>query len=195
MQMFTILNSKGITPNQFYLLCCMKESIQAEGINVHTELRGLIDKNMINPDVLLLPEAHALIAQLESFFSVHKQKTTRQLLGADFKEKIQQYREHWPKKRVPQGYYVTNTLENLEGAFRWFFKNYDYSWDIILQATLRYLDEKQRDNWNYTMKSQFFIRKQQQDKSWSSELANYCELIISGEEPEDDAHFKETVFK
>ena len=45
------------------------------------------------------------------------------------------------------------------------------------------------------MKSQFFIRKQQQDKSWNSELANYCELIISGEEPEEDANFKDTVFK
>lgn len=195
MQMFTILNSRKITPNQFYLMCCMRDSIQSVGINIHTELRGLEDSGMINKDGSLTPEAHGLIAQLEIYFNVQKQKTTRQLLGEDFKEQIQEFRQHWPKKRIPQGYYVTSTPENLEGAFRWFFKNYDYSWEIVMDATLRYLDEKQRDNWNYTMKSQFFIRKQQQDKSWHSELANYCELIISGEEPDEDAHFKDTVFK
>jgi hypothetical protein len=173
----------------------MKESIQSENINIHTELRGLLDKGMISQDKVLSPDAHALIAQLDNFFSVHKQKTTRQLLGPDFKENIQEFKKHWPKKRIPQGYYVTSTPENLEGAFRWFFNNYHYDWETIMAATLRYLDEKQRDNWNYTMKSQFFIRKQQQDKSWNSELANYCELIISGEEPEDDANFRDTVFK
>lgn len=195
MQMFQILSEKSITPNQFYLLCCMRDSVQSVGINIHTELRGLKDKGMIKDTGELNPEAHALIAQLESYFNVQKQKTSRQLLGEDFKEKIQDFRQYWPKKRVPQGYYVTSTPENLEGAFRWFFKNYDYSWDIIMQATCRYLSEKESDNWNYTMKSQFFIRKQQLDKTWNSELANYCELIISGEEPDDDARFKETVFK
>jgi hypothetical protein len=173
----------------------MRDSIQSVGINIHTELRGLEDKGMITSEGILSPAAHGLIAQLEIYFSVQKQKTTRQLLGEDFKEKILEFKQHWPKKRIPQGYYVTSTPENLEGAFKWFFTNYNYSWDIIIEATLRYLDEKERDNWNYTMKSQFFVRKQQQDKSWNSELANYCELIISGEEPEDDVNFKDTVFK
>ena len=172
----------------------MRDSIQSEGINIHTELRGLEGTGMI-ANGSLTPEAHGLIAQLEIYYNVQNIKTTRQILGDNSKEYIQKYKELWPKKRIPQGYYVSSTFENLEGAFKWFFKNYDYSWDIIIDASLRYLDEKERDNFNYTMKSQFFIRKQQQDKSWHSELANYCELIISGEEAEDDVKFKETVFK
>jgi len=41
--------------------------------------------------------------------------------------------------------------------------------------------------------SQYFIRKQNTDKSWDSELANYCEIIINGEDLEDAPHFSDKV--
>jgi hypothetical protein len=37
------------------------------------------------------------------------------------------------------------------------------------------------------------IAKQTTDKSWSSELADYCQLIEDGEE-HDTGHFSENVF-
>jgi hypothetical protein len=40
--------------------------------------------------------------------------------------------------------------------------------------------------------SQYFIRKQNTDKTWDSDLATYCELIISGEDEVID-YFKERV--
>ena len=36
--------------------------------------------------------------------------------------------------------------------------------------------------------SQYFIRKQDPDKSYSSDLANYCEIILNGDE-EDKPHY------
>jgi hypothetical protein len=40
--------------------------------------------------------------------------------------------------------------------------------------------------------SQYFIRKQNTDKSWDSELADYCEIILQGEQEEPN-HFSDNV--
>ena len=41
--------------------------------------------------------------------------------------------------------------------------------------------------------SQYFVRKQAVDKTWDSDLANYCELVIN--KPDDDLIFiKERLF-
>jgi hypothetical protein len=41
--------------------------------------------------------------------------------------------------------------------------------------------------------SQYFIRKQSSDKTWNSTLADYCEIIESGEDIIDNSHFSENV--
>jgi hypothetical protein len=41
--------------------------------------------------------------------------------------------------------------------------------------------------------SQYFIRKQNSDKSWDSELANCCDIILSGDDQDDSPHFSERV--
>ena len=40
--------------------------------------------------------------------------------------------------------------------------------------------------------SQYFIRKNNVDKTWDSELANYCDMIINGLD-NISPHFSETV--
>jgi hypothetical protein len=42
--------------------------------------------------------------------------------------------------------------------------------------------------------SQYFIRKQSADKTYDSELANYCDMITNGETGIDDKHFSDKVF-
>jgi hypothetical protein len=41
--------------------------------------------------------------------------------------------------------------------------------------------------------SQYFLRKQNIDKSFESDLATYCQIIISNPEEEGDTYFKERV--
>ena len=41
--------------------------------------------------------------------------------------------------------------------------------------------------------SQYFIRKQLSDKSWDSELANYCNMIITGDVDNNSTYFSESV--
>jgi hypothetical protein len=55
-----------------------------------------------------------------------------------------------------------------------------------------YLDEYESRNWAYMRTSQYFIRKQNQDRTFDSDLANYCDMFINGLDTEDQ-HFKEKV--
>ena len=55
-----------------------------------------------------------------------------------------------------------------------------------------YLDEYESRNWSYMRTSQYFIRKQNQDRTFDSDLANYCDMFINGLDTEDQ-HFKQKV--
>ena len=67
--------------------------------------------------------------------------------------------------------------KTLENAFRWFFETYDFTWDIIFKATKKYVNEYSIKQYEYMRTSQYFIRKQNTDKTYDSELADYCNMI------------------
>ena len=115
-------------------------------------------------------------------------------MGDGFKEKIEEYNDLYPKGKFPSGKTARSAIGNLEPAFRWFFETFDYSWELIIKATNSYLDEREADNWNYSINSQYFIRKQNTDKTWKSPLADFCMYIESGGADEDKHQFKEKVY-
>ena len=82
-----------------------------------------------------------------------------------------------------------------ENAFRWFFQQYDYDWDTIITATVRYVNEYELNGYKYMRTSVYFIKKQNLDKSTDSELANYCHMIQNGVEESSSSHFHENVKK
>ena len=85
-------------------------------------------------------------------------------MGNNFNEKITEYLEIFPKFKLPSGKYARSNKKNLENNFRWFFKTYSFSWDTVIQATVRYVDEYERVNFKYMKTSQYFIRKQNLDR-------------------------------
>ena len=48
--------------------------------------------------------------------------------------------------------------------------------------------------WAFCRTSQYFIRKQATDKTWSSDLADYCQLIEDGGHKSQGDHFSEKVY-
>ena len=141
----------------------------------------------------LSPEALTLVEQVESFFKLHKKKTSNDLLGQGHSEMIDKYLEIFPRMKLPSGKNARSDKKNVETAFKWFFETHEYSWETILEATGRYVDDYQTRNYMYMQTSQYFIRKQQSDKSWGSELANCCAVVDSGQPEETNNHFKENV--
>lgn len=192
MELFNLIIKEGLSPNQFYLLYSMKEGISTLNINIHQELRQL-DMGGWIVDNNLSPKAHSLIQQVEGFFKVQKKKTSNQLMGKESADNINKYREIFPKIRLPSGQYARQDPKNLETAFRWFFDNYSYSWETILEATARYVDQYERQNYKFMQTSQYFIRKQQSDKTWGSELANRCSVVETGEDEGPEITLSEKV--
>ena len=195
MEMYHLIISKKLTPNQFYLLYSMQENVQSLYINVEQELRTLVADKWVTEDNKLLPKAVTLIQQIEAFFKVQKKKTGVQLMGDDFSANIGKYQLLFPKKKLPSGKAARSAESNVETNFRWFFEKHQFDWETIIRATAMYVDEYERKSppYIYMRTSAYFIRKTELDKSIVSDLANYCEIVKSGEEPEKDTHFSDKV--
>ena len=192
MEMFNKIAETGLCPNEFYLLYCMRESISTLNINQHAAIRILQEGEWIDQDLNLQPKAMSLVARVESFFKIHKKKTSTQLLGKEFLDNLTKYNELFPRKKAGSGKYMRSNIKNVETSFRWFFENYEYDWPIILQATTRYVEQQDQDNFKYSRTSMYFIRKQQGGMN-NSDLADYCAMIVSGEDTDDAPTYSEKV--
>jgi hypothetical protein len=196
MEMYYLITTKGLTPNQFYLMFSMQENVQSLYINVEQELRTLVADEWVTKDNKLTPKAVTLIQQIEGFFRVQKKKTGVQLMGDDFNVNIGKYQLLFPKKKLPSGKAARSAQSNVETNFRWFFENNKFTWETILKATAMYVDEYERKTppFMYMRTSAYFIRKTELDKSIVSDLANYCEIVESGEDlTSEDTHFRDKV--
>lgn len=195
-ELFRMITEADLSPNQFYLLCCMQESISPpkELINLHQELRVLTNAGWL-VDNKLQPQSIELISKVDGLFRVQKKKTTKDLLGDNFSEMLDKYLALWDMGKLPSGKPARAAKGNVESAFRWFFENYSYSWDLIIKATKIYIDEYERKTprYLYMRNSQYFVRKQASDKSWSSDLADYCENVKNGTNESQSDHFSEKV--
>jgi hypothetical protein len=190
---FNKLIREGLTPNTFYVLYCIKEKITtADFVNKAIECRRLQSDGWLDENLHLTSKSLIFITEIDGYFRKSKKKTTVDLLGAQFIENIKKYNEIFPNKKLSSGKYARVNPKTLENGFRWFFETYDYSWDVIFNATIKYVDEYSVRRYEYMRTSQYFIRKQNTDKTWDSDLATYCELIISGEDEVID-YFKERV--
>lgn len=181
MEFFDEMSKSELTPNQYYLLCCIRDSVSSLLINTHLEIRNLKSKGWLTQEnehiheYKLTPKAYTLVDQLEMLFRINKKKTNKQLLGDTFKANIVSYREMFPNQKLPSGKAARSAVGNLEKAFRWFFENFDYEWKTILDATAVYINEHQKNNYLYMRTSQYFIRKDN-----LSDLADICDNILSG---------------
>jgi hypothetical protein len=153
-------------------------------VNNTLELRQLQNSQWIDTEYKLLDKGIALLDAVAKNIPYGK---------VDVKTfDVDQYLILFPKGKLPSGKPARINKKVISEAFIWFFKNYDYEWDIVMKATALYVDEFETKNYLYMKNSQYFIRKQMSDKSWDSELANYCDLIINGTD-DTSSHFSENV--
>jgi hypothetical protein len=158
--------SRGITPNEFYLLQCLFNGEQTRIINKSQEIRKLQNKGYIDNNFKITEK----VKEIDYLF---KKETKPE----DF---ITKYIELFPKVKLPSGKYARSHRTNIEAGFKWFFKTYDYDWATILKATEYYVKEYEITKYMYMKTSQYFICKTNTDKSKDSELANYCEMLKDG---------------
>lgn len=192
-EIFNRLVQEDLTPNAYYVLHCIKEKIVPNSfVNKHLQVEKLKRDKWLNENLTLTSKSIIFMEEINSFFKKTKKKTTQALLGQDFIDKIQEYVEIFPNRKLSSGKYARVNAKNLEVSFRWFFENYDYDWQTILLATAKYVDEYSVRNYEFMRTAQYFIRKQNIDKTFESDLATYCEIIRNGDD-EEQVYFSEKV--
>jgi hypothetical protein len=179
-EIFLKLIKEKITPNSYYVLHCIKSGmIPISFINKDLEIKKLKNDGWLNDDLQLTDKSIIFTIEIDGFFNKSKKKTTTTLLGNGFDENIKSYSDIFPSMKLASGKYARSNSKNLENAFRWFFENYNYDWNTILEATKKYVNEYKIMSYQYMRTSQYFIRKQSTDKTYDSDLADYCDMILN----------------
>jgi hypothetical protein len=194
-EIFNKLIKLGLTPNSFYYLYSLSQNIVPNKfINASLENKKLQADEWITESNALTKKALELVYEIDSYFKIQKKKTSVNKMGENYMEKIEEYLNIFPSFKLPSGKYARTNSKNLETAFRWFFDNYDYKWETVLEATARYVNQFELTGWKYMRTSQYFVRKQSSvERSFDSELANYCDMIEKGYDEYDDFKFKDNI--
>jgi len=166
---FALISKHHISPNQIYLLYCISNNLEPEYINKYLEIR-LLPEGWLKEDLTLDKKALDLLKEL-------KIQSGAVDIGDD---NLKRYNEIFPRMTLPSGKLARSDKNNLRANFRWFFERHEYSWETIFKATEAYVDEYEAKGYLYMRTAQYFIRKQEPDKTVISELANYCSMIESG---------------
>ncbi len=192
-EIFNKLIKEKLTPNSLYVLHCIKEKISVSSIvSDSLEINRLKATEWLSEDLSLTRKSIIFMEEINSYFRKSKKKTSSDLMGDSFDTYIKKYNELFPSKKLGSGKYARTNVKNLEAGFRWFFDTYTYDWKTILQATDKYIKEYELKNYEYMRTSQYFIRKQNTDKSFESDLATYCDMLNEGSFNEEDI-FKEKI--
>lgn len=192
-EIFNRLIQEDLTPNAYYVLHCIREKIVPSGfVNKSLQVTKLKSDKWLNEDLSLTSKSIIFMEEINGFFKRTKKKTSQDLLGQNFIAHIQEYIEIFPNRKLSSGKYARTTPKNLETSFRWFFENYDYDWETLIKATEKYVDEYSIRNYEFMRTAQYFIRKQNIDKSFESDLATYCDLVTNASD-EPDVYFKERI--
>ena len=193
-ELFQMMLKNNLTPNQVLLLFGIKQGVSLPQVTNDDKLalERLGYLTLDNGKYTMSAEAKSLIVHLDNYFTKAKKKTDAQLMGQDFVDKINIYREIFPNIKLPSGKPARVNVKMLSESFRWLFETYDYTWEQIIKATKMYVNEYRDAQYMYMQTSQYFICKQDKHKVKSSTLADYCDMIRDGIETESK-HFKENV--
>ena len=199
-ELFNKISSKGITPNQFYILLALKEKVSPKVLGLcdidilrnDGYIKQHIDSESNEEYASLTNKGKHVLSTVMVHYKKMQKKSDTELLGADHVKNVSKYREMFPAKKLPSGKPARCNVKTLAENFRWFFNTYDYTWEQVFKATDFYISEYRKNNYLYMKTSQYFISKQDKHKVKHSDLADYCDMIKDGVQKDDD-FFQEKV--
>lgn len=175
-QFYDTLDELDVTPNAFHILWCIANKRRPRSVNAHAELRNLVAAKLLDEKYAMTEDGKTILNKIAVLFKTDIVEP-KPVISDDF---IGQYLELFPKGKLPSGKSARVNRRDIEKAFKWFFQNYEYSWDTILKATAYYVDSFEKQKFMYMRNSQYFIGKTNPDKTKDSDLASYCEIILNG---------------
>ncbi len=131
-----------------------------------------------------------------NWFEPHLKKTTTKPKIEIDEAKIIEYNEIFPNQKSGSGKRMRCNVKELTKAFQYFFKNYDYTWLTILQATEIYVNDQTKDDFKYCRTAKYFCIKFKTPGFPESELAEFCQRVLDGvqDEPKNKDFFDLKVY-
>lgn len=179
-QLWSPLIRYKITPNEIYFIDCCANGIKADLVEQDLTCAMCIAKGLIDPKGGLTPQGIKILNEFQTCLVNKNKKVAKDVLGEDFLEKVKEYREAWPAKRLPSGELARQSVKELQDKFIWFFKTYpEYDWDLILDATDYYNMLFEKKQYKFMATSSYFIKKTDPvSKETRSKLADYCQELL-----------------
>lgn len=175
----------NISPNGLYLLYCIENKNKPKHINENLELRLLVADGFINSDFEITDKGNSILDRIDASYEISEDNTKikkKDGLTKQDKDNIVLYREMFPKGNLPSGSPSRISVKELEKKFLWFLKTYEYSWETILKATKKYISQYEPDGYKFMKNSGYFISKTGLDRNPVSALANYCDMVLDGDD-------------
>jgi hypothetical protein len=176
--LFNKIKEKGLKVNEYYILVKLYHKPELIGKQLSFINQTEVIHKYININGTLNETGIKLIENMDLLFKPIKKITSIQSLGPDGDAHIETFLNLFPTHVLPNGKYARGNKKNVQEHFVWFFQEYNYDWNTILQATKIYVEEYHRKNYQYMRTAMYFIKKVI-DGTTISELANYCDIALS----------------
>lgn len=177
-ELFAWLPLKGVTPNQLFVLYARSKGIDyGDYLDVRTDILVLKDLGYLTTTHPTQPTESGkdLLDNAAAFFKARKAPA-----HADWSVQIETYRQLFPAGKNGSVPYRTSARELLP-RFEWFFKTFpEHSWETVLAATRSYIEQGNR---TYLRTAGNFIKKQDADRSWRSDLGACCDSASEQAQP------------
>ena len=174
---FKALKEKNININEYYYLKAL--NLKCDQYFDNIDVIKLLDNSLItelsvwgNRVLLITGDGINLLSFLDNF-----KMNVEQEVSEDF---INCYRNKFSRKNIMVSGKMGNG-KDLTRKFQEFYKEYNFSTDVILKATDLYISEL--NNPIYCMQADHFIYKEEVHNNRrvsKSRLAQYCEDIVAG---------------
>lgn len=149
-----------------------------------TELQRLLLLEYVDTNYNLTPKGVAVLIDIAKC-EIKKTKGTPdpRTQAIDFKDNVKKYIDLFPSG-VVSGKALRASVTSVAPRFIWFFANYpEYGWDVIYNATKRYLQSV--TDMEYCKTSGYFIKKDDKNKNTVSLLSDWCAATIGEDDVPD----------
>jgi len=155
------------------------------------EKKNLLAEKLYDPvGDKITTQGENIIQSIDNLFAANKKIKLDVLMGVDYQSCIDEYINIFPTSKLPTGKYARGNKKNIETNFKWFFSEYNYSWSVIHDATIMYVQEYRAKNYLYMRTAMYFIRKDDGTRVVHSDLADYCDKIVNDQSYTRDKYFK-----
>lgn len=191
-KLFDHLVTSKVTPNGLYILHATYNNysypkyVNFKHEQHRLELTGHL-KSSVEKGVTvykLTTEGLHLIRESEKILGKLKlEKSKPKVPFSEWEEQIVKFNKMFPAgKKAGSTVYFRTSPKELFSRFKWFFLEYpEYTWDDVMTATTKYVTtyENEGGDYTYMQTSKYFIKKDDQNRNTTSNLATLCYNIAN----------------